>query len=279
MPAQKLHRNDWKEGTVYLFQFPRAKHIPSPSPFSLKLETWLRINDIPYENVSTEFKKTSSKGQVPFIEFNGRQIGDSNQIIPFLTKELNKETVDTRLSKEDQAYRQAFHHLLENSIFWAIVANRKETADFFFTEDGMLGHFSGIKKTLTQHIGPVAFKRKLKNMSHVQGYGRNTVYELEEQMIKDLDALSTFLGSKHYFFGNEPSSLDVTAFGQLCQVLYTPLVTKGVVPHMHEHNKNLVDFVERIKAHYWPDWERATSALNFSSDWKHVEPIAEKVAP
>ena len=42
--------------------------------FSLKLESWLAMNNIPYENVYTmEF---SEKGQIPYVEFNGSQIAD-----------------------------------------------------------------------------------------------------------------------------------------------------------------------------------------------------------
>ncbi|CAJ0930496.1 unnamed protein product, partial [Mesorhabditis belari] len=267
MPTPKLHQRDWKEGTVYLFQFPRTHLIPSPSPFSLKLETWLRMNDIAYENISTEFKKTSSKGQVPFIEFNGRQFADSNQIIVYLIKELHKESLDGNLSQQDLAYRQAFHHLLEQSIFWSMVCNRAQTGDWLFSDKGAGSHFSGLKKTLAQKLGPMFFKKKLTSMAHSQGYGRHSIEEIEQQMIKDLDSLSTFLGSKHFFFGDKATTFDATAFGHLCQVVYTPIATAGVLKHIEEQNKNLIDFLERMKANYWPDWNDATENLSFSSNW------------
>ena len=50
--------------------------------FSLKLETWIRLNKIPYENVYSI--KFSKKGQIPYIELNGNQLADSNLIIPKL---------------------------------------------------------------------------------------------------------------------------------------------------------------------------------------------------
>jgi len=40
---------NWKEGVVYLVIFPRTHSIPSSSPSSLKLETWLRMNNIKYQ--------------------------------------------------------------------------------------------------------------------------------------------------------------------------------------------------------------------------------------
>lgn len=50
-----------------------------------------------FQNISNEFKKFSSKGQVPFIELNGRQIADSNIIIEALKQEFHK--VRTGLSQ------------------------------------------------------------------------------------------------------------------------------------------------------------------------------------
>lgn len=43
------YKTDFKTGVVYVFQFPRSPVIPSLSPFALKLETFLRMNDIHYE--------------------------------------------------------------------------------------------------------------------------------------------------------------------------------------------------------------------------------------
>lgn len=40
---------DFEPGMVYLFQFPRSSAVPSVSPFCLKLETWLRMADVPYK--------------------------------------------------------------------------------------------------------------------------------------------------------------------------------------------------------------------------------------
>ena len=57
------------------------------SPFALKLETWLRINRIPYESIPTMV--FSKKGQIPYIEFNGEEIPDSNIIIKTLKQHFN----------------------------------------------------------------------------------------------------------------------------------------------------------------------------------------------
>ena len=51
MPMKPVHGllvRDWKEEVVNLVQFPRTHTIVSPSPFALKLETWIRMNGIKY---------------------------------------------------------------------------------------------------------------------------------------------------------------------------------------------------------------------------------------
>lgn len=51
-PNRKLITPNFENGTVYLYRFPRAVSIPSPSPFVLKLETYLRIAKIKYQVIN-----------------------------------------------------------------------------------------------------------------------------------------------------------------------------------------------------------------------------------
>lgn len=46
---------DWQKDCVYLIQYPRAGALPSISPFCLKLETWLRMTNIPYQATDISF--------------------------------------------------------------------------------------------------------------------------------------------------------------------------------------------------------------------------------
>ncbi len=45
---RQLKRKSYPKNMVVLHQFPRGIRAPSVSPFCLKLETWLRMNNIPY---------------------------------------------------------------------------------------------------------------------------------------------------------------------------------------------------------------------------------------
>ena len=136
---------DWEKDVVYLIQIPRAGAIPSLSPFCFKLETWMRMTGIPYHNVSNDFTHVSERGQIPFIELNGRQIADSNHIITELTRIFNVE-LDTDLSAHEWANSIAYHHLIEHGILWGNLYFRSINNNFMATSDGIINHFTGFKK-------------------------------------------------------------------------------------------------------------------------------------
>ena len=74
----------------------------------------------------------------------------------------------------------------------------------------------------------------------------------------DLQALSDYLGSKTWFQGGTSSSsatrTDCAVFGHLSQFLYMPW--KDFPPRqLLCKYPNLVDFMARFKARYWPDWD------------------------
>merc|ERR1712086_996244 len=80
-----LRKPDYKNDLIYLMQFPVSPTIRSISPFSIKLETYLRLKKIPYEPVYCR-KFDSKKRYIPYIELNGEQMSDSNLIIQELEK-------------------------------------------------------------------------------------------------------------------------------------------------------------------------------------------------
>ncbi|CAJ0595206.1 unnamed protein product [Cylicocyclus nassatus] len=269
MPGTRLIKRDWVKDHVYLVQFPRAGCIPSPSPFALKVETWLRMANIPYTNISNNFSKFSDKGQIPFIEVNGREIADSNFIIDHLIEELHKKDIDDRLSPEEKANARAYHALIEDSLRWVLIELRSRDNKWFASNMGFLPHFEGFKKMAFKNFVCEMIRRKLQAQAKFQGMGRNSPEEVTILAKKDLDALSQFLGNKQYFFGDQPVTLDCEIFAHLAQFLYTPLpASPELRTYIQEHCQNLVAFVERMKARYWPDWEEATNKRSMDSDWK-----------
>ncbi|MEO7558704.1 MAG: glutathione S-transferase C-terminal domain-containing protein [Nitrosospira sp.] len=67
----------------------------------------------------------------------------------------------------------------------------------------------------------------------------------------DIDALSACLGEKKYFLGDQPTTLDATAFGFLINTLGCPIESP-----LKEHGlskNNLKNYVARIRAEYYPE--------------------------
>jgi len=260
-PAKHLLVRDWKENVVNLVQFPRARCIPSASPFALKLETFLKIAKIAYKNVSNEFKYGSAKAQIPFIELNGRQHADSGHIIDVLIKEFNLN-MDAGLDPKQLADKRAYTILLEESVFRVVAYLRWQDNSWLFSEDkGLLGNMSGIKKIAASKLGPYFSKGKIEKSLYIHGIGRNTLEEVIEILKKDLNALNTLLGGKKYFFGSEPTSFDATAFGVLAQFLYTPQPVDTIVKYIESDTPDLKAFIERIKNEYWPEWDEVSQNL------------------
>ena len=104
-----------KHETVILHQVSPTDLSVSGSPFCLKLETFLRMTKIPYEN---EYgMKFSKKGKVPWIEFNGQEIADSNFCILFLMKEFRVD-LDSHLNCMDRAIGHNIITMLEENFYW-----------------------------------------------------------------------------------------------------------------------------------------------------------------
>lgn len=83
--------------------------------------TW--ISTLSFQNVDHKFKYHSKKGQLPFIELNGQQIGDSTTIIKELSQKFDKD-IDAGLTKEQKNISHAMISMVENHLTFVILSWR-----------------------------------------------------------------------------------------------------------------------------------------------------------
>lgn len=93
------------------------------------LNVRLRLANIKYENVYS--LKPGSKGQTPYIEFNGKEIPDSNLVIKFLQERFPDSDPDKAAGKVDLARAHAVRVMVENhtaffGFYWRYVFHYPE---------------------------------------------------------------------------------------------------------------------------------------------------------
>ncbi|KAH9498043.1 failed axon connections [Dermatophagoides farinae] len=277
-PAITAHKKDFEKDVVYLYQFTRSTTIPSLSACCLKVENWLRMSGIRYENVDHKLRFKSKKGHLPFVELNGKEIEDSDTIIKELSKYFDKE-LDFGLTEEQKTTSHAFISMLNNHTGWIVrwwrYNNPRE-----FLESAQLDikrtFNSRFPNSILNFVFKLGFKKHLSDSLGL-GRGRFTLEEIQESAKEDLKALSNLLGSKDYFFGKEPHLLDCVAFAHLAQFYYVPFdQMKGWI---ETEASNLIALVDRFKTTYWPDWEEMCSSLELNTHLPKKEVPADQAEP
>jgi glutathione S-transferase len=230
---------------IKLYQFAPAWDVPNLSPFCVKVETYLRMAGLPYEVVhSTPLQ--GPKGQLPFIEDNGRRIADSEFIVEYL-KQTYGDRVDGHLTPAERAVSNAMRRLIENHLFWAFVFARWGKRDANWTENkrAIFGKLPPVVRDLV----PVLARRRMLKELWGHGMGRHAEAEIYLLGRRDLDTLSDHLGEKPWFMGEKPTTLDASAFGILANILWCPIQSP-----LREHSKalpNLTAFCERLRERYY----------------------------
>jgi glutathione S-transferase len=251
MAPSTADREKWEKldkDTVVLHQFSRGKVTPSISPFPLKLETYLRIADIKYENDHKHFR--SAKGKTPWITVNGKDVSDSFFIMEYLKENLKKD-LSGHLKPEELAVARTVQVTLDDRFNWIMALDRMVFSKPDFAK-------IGFPMPIPKFFLPLAtkfFTKGIKKATVQHGIGRHSEEEIKKLGLGDLKAFSDILGSKPYLMGDVPTEVDCSLFGFMVQVLYTTEEGNWMVEAINKDHKNLKDYVERMKDKYWPDWD------------------------
>lgn len=227
-----------------LYQFERTWNIPNLSPFCCKIETYLRMADIDYEIVPV-LPIGAPKGKLPYIEDNGRIIGDSHFIVIYLKSSYTN--LDEDLNDDELAISIAMQRLLEEHLFWAVLYSRWQYTDenWKINKKAIFGRLPPVIRDIVAN----RTRRKIQRQIYGHGTGRHQAEEIFALGKQDLDALSAALANKKYFLGDQPTTLDSSAFGLLINIIGCPI--ESPLKDYGLTKKNLSDYVNRVKHEFY----------------------------
>lgn len=271
---------NFDKDVVYLFQFARTPTLPSVSPYCLKVETWLRLAGLKYENVDHKMKYRSKKGQLPFVELNGEEIADSTIIIKELSQKFDKD-LDASLDNNQKNMSHAMISMIENHLLWVVMWWKSKNPD-----NVIKGYKMNLQKSLDTRIPnsilnfffKYNYSRKGLKKVKAQGIGVHSPEEIDEFGRNDLKVLSDMLGDKPYFFGDEPTTLDAVAFPNLAQIYFVDKAVEFQLrDYMIEHFPNLVGHVNRMKDRCFPDWDEICKTLDLNAHLPKPTPEEKEI--
>ncbi|KAL0984657.1 hypothetical protein UPYG_G00144820 [Umbra pygmaea] len=247
LAIRKEQELDSKDAII-LHQFSRPNTgVPSLSPFCLKMETYLRMVDLPYQNYFDG--KLSPQGKMPWIEYNQQQVSGSEFIIDFLEDKLGVN-LNKNLSSQERAVARAVTKMVEEHFYWTLaycqwVDNLEETQKML----SVTGPLSDLLKWILSHLNASMVQREM----YGHGIGRFSKEQVYKLMEKDMRTLAELLGEKKYFMGAKMSTVDAAVFGQLAQAMWT---LPGSRPEQLIKGEliNLAMFCERMRRKFWPEW-------------------------
>lgn len=230
---------------ITLYQFKPSLGDRNPSPFCLKLETYLRMAELPYEVAANADVRKAPKKKLPYIQDDSTTIADSSFIIDYL-KQTYGDPLDQHLSLPEQGISLAFRRLMEENLYWVELYARWAEDDNWAVTRKLF--FSELPLVLRSIVPSLVRRDILRNLDG-HGMGRHSREEIYEIGQRDTKALSDFLSDKPFLMGENPTSLDATGYGFLSNQLQTEL--PSALSDYTQQFENLKDYCDRMEAKFW----------------------------
>jgi glutathione S-transferase len=223
------------------------------SPFVVKLHTWLRLAELPYQFEVGNLRKMPA-GKLPALTLeDGRLLGDSHFIIQHLSAQHGDPLREADWPAALRAQARAFRALLETDVYFAGVYQRWATEEGFALLAPELRRYLGSMGVPGLLQGFVAGKvrQKVIDQLKAQGTGRRPQAHIHALACEGMAALGDFLADKPWMLGERPSYLDATAFAFLHTQLRAPFASP--VQAEVAGRANLVAYERRIRERFWPE--------------------------
>ena len=229
-----------------VYHLPGMWGLKSVSPFCLKVDAFLRMTGIPHVSVTASTPFGGPKRKAPWIEHDGRTLGDSTFIIAYLIDRFGVDP-DAGLSADQRGRAVAIQRLVEENLYWVMVFDRwVRDENWPVLKQSVLGQVPSVVRTV---IAPIA-RRGVKGQLRGHGMGLHSPEEIEMIARRDLEALAGMLGDRDWFLGDSPTLVDATVFSLLANIRYVAFASP--MKAMIDNHPNLAGHVDRFRARFYP---------------------------
>ncbi|MEM5274225.1 glutathione S-transferase C-terminal domain-containing protein [Cupriavidus taiwanensis] len=238
---------------ITLYTFGPAFGLPDASPFVTKAEMLLKLAGLPYTARPGSLRR-APKGKLPYLDDMGRIVADSTMIRWHIEKTYHID-FDAGLDAAGRGIAWAAEKLMEDHLYWAVARVRwLDQANF---DKGPAQFFRGVPAPV-RGLAERLVRYKVRKTLWGQGLGRHSEEELVALASKGVTSIADILGDKPYLMGERPCGADATLFAfagsLLCPVFDTPIRTAA------EGHANLVAYMERMRAEFYPELAAAPAA-------------------
>ncbi|HTT39327.1 MAG TPA: glutathione S-transferase C-terminal domain-containing protein [Burkholderiales bacterium] len=235
---------------ITIYRYLPAWTVPCISPYVTKTIYYMQMAEIKYEAKNQDLTKLdldTPHGKLPIIvDADGTKVADSTHIIEYLRSKYG-DPLDAEASGEERAQMHAWNRMIDEHTYWtAVIQPRwRETANW----EIYLRIIAG-----TQDVPPALrafaddFRFRILAEFMTGGWGRMPADVIYRRARSDFDALSGFLGSKPFFMGSKPRSVDAAVLSILRHTVDTPFSfdTKDYA----RSKGNLVAYMARMKERF-----------------------------
>ncbi len=231
---------------IKLFVFPRMFEIPNLSPFCCKMETWLRMAEVPYDVVETRDPRTGPRKKLPFIEDGGARIADSSLIVEHLSR-TRAVDLDASLSPEQRSIATLVKRTLEEHYAFVLAYTHLFSAEGSKYTRSRFDVIPGLIRPLVER----AVRKNVKNLLWYQGILRGSHDEIVAKAIDDWRAVLSLMSEGPFFFGETVTTTDAIVFGTLAPTVLTPIETP--IRSFLRSQPKAVAYAERLRTHFFPE--------------------------
>ncbi|MCW8416707.1 glutathione S-transferase family protein [Fluoribacter dumoffii] len=204
---------------IILYSYPELFGLPDNNPFGLKVDTFLRLTHINYQQEHIVNIQNAPRGQLPYLDDAGQIITDSNNMLHYLQQKY--VNIDLKLTEKQRNLHFLITRMLDNHLYWVMSYSRWQDDQFWpLFKAEFLKQLPELSETSLEQIRKYNIEKY-----HYQGIGRYFPKDIYQSGIDDLQAILHILEDKEFIFGSSIHTLDACCYGFLANIVYLNIET------------------------------------------------------